>query len=293
MVDPYTSKVAVITGASRGIGYNVAKALVARGAYVVLGDLLDKEGEAAVQELNDKVGKQVAMYLHTDVTKYKDLIALFALAEKSFGGVDIAILNAGIAGNEASGVFTPLDDQADMFIHEVNVGGVVKGNKVALLHMAKKGKGGCIINTASIAGFAAMSSIAAYSATKHAVVGWTRSLVHLQNVADIRVNAVCPFWCETDIIANPTSEPARQFLEAIPKTTMEYVVQAFLKCIEESDMAGETLLVLPDGIHVQENYVLPASCFTAEFLEKMPSLDKAGTKSDKEKLAQAVKAAKL
>ena len=52
MVDPYTSKVAVITGASRGIGYNVAKALVARGAYVVLGDLLDKEGEAAAKELN-------------------------------------------------------------------------------------------------------------------------------------------------------------------------------------------------------------------------------------------------
>ncbi|KAG2219103.1 hypothetical protein INT45_005834, partial [Circinella minor] len=266
MVDPYTSKVAVITGASRGIGYNVAKALVARGAYVVLGDLLDKEGEAAAQELNDKVGKQVAMYLHTDVTKYKDLVALFALAEKSFGGVDIAILNAGIAGNEASGVFTPLDDKADMFIHEVNVGGVVKGNKVALLHMAKKGKGGCIINTSSITGkqivlysilLFKQTSIAAYSATKHAVVGWTRSLVHLQNVANVRVNAVCPFWCETDIIANPTSEIARQFLKAIPKTTMEYIVQAFLKCIEESDMAGETLLVLPDGIHVQENYILP------------------------------------
>ena len=49
---------------------------------------------------------------------------------------------------------------------------------------------------------------------------------------------VCPFWCETDIISNPGSDVGRQFLEVTPKTTMEYVVQAFLKCIEESDMAG-------------------------------------------------------
>ncbi|KAI9270592.1 hypothetical protein BDA99DRAFT_602872 [Phascolomyces articulosus] len=293
MVDTYTSKVAVITGASRGIGYNVAKALVERGSKVVIGDLLDKEGEAAAKEFNDKAGKHVAAYLHTDVTKYNDLIALFALAEKTFGSVDIAILNAGIAGEGAGGLFTPLDDRADMFIHEVNVGGVVKGNKVAMLHMAKKGKGGVIINTASIAGFSAMPSIAAYCATKHAVVGWTRSLVNLHSIANIRVNAVCPYWCETDIIANPGNDVGRRFLEATPKTTMEYVVQAFLKCIEDSDLAGETLLVLPDGIHVQENYVPPESCFTPEFLEKVPELNEAGEKLAKEKLIQAVKAAKL
>ncbi|KAI9270548.1 hypothetical protein BDA99DRAFT_569875 [Phascolomyces articulosus] len=293
MTNPYTSKVAVITGGSRGIGYNVAKALVARGSKVVLGDLLDKEGEAAAKEFNDKAGKQVAVYLHTDVTKYKDLIALFALAEKAFGGVDIAILNAGIAGDAACGLFTPLDDRADMFIHEVNVGGVVKGNKVALLHMAKKGKGGVIINTASMAGFAAAPSISAYCATKHAVVGWTRSMVNLEAVANIRANAVCPYWCETDIIANPKDEVQRQFLQATPKTTMKYVVEAFLRCIEDTDLSGQALLVLPDGVHVQDQYIPPESCFTSEFLEKVPELAIAGVNLHKENLAQAVKLAKL
>ncbi|KAI9471388.1 hypothetical protein BDB00DRAFT_943696 [Zychaea mexicana] len=292
-MDPYTSKVAVITGGSRGIGYNVAAALVAKGAKVVLGDILDKEGEAAAKELNTRAGKQVAAYIHTDVTKYKDLIALFALAEKTFGGVDIAMLNAGIAGESAGGVFTPLDDRADMLIHEVNIGGVIKGNKVALLHMAKRGKGGIIINTASIAGFSAMPSIAAYCATKHAVVGWSRSLVNMQSVCGVRVNAVCPYWCETDIIANPASDVARRFLEATPKTTMEYVVQAFEQCIEDSDMAGETLLVLPDGIHVQPSFIPPECCFTSEFLEKVPQLTEDGNKETKKKLAQAIKAAKL
>ncbi|KAI8145481.1 hypothetical protein BJV82DRAFT_666729 [Fennellomyces sp. T-0311] len=293
MTDPYSSKVAVITGGSKGIGYNVAKALVAKGAKVVIGDLLDKEGQAAVKEFNETAGKQVAAYNHCDVTKYSDLIALFGLADKLFGGIDIAILNAGIAGELAGGIFTPLDDRADMLIQEVNLGGVIKGNKVALLHMAKRGKGGVIINTASMAGFSAFPGLGAYTASKHGVVGWTRSLVNVQDLCDVRVNAVCPYWCETDIIANPPEESSRKFLEATPKTTMEFVVQAFLQCIEDTSLCGDTLQVLPDGVHLEAPYMPKESCFTPEFLEKLPELQAEGAQQAKKNLDEALKRAKL
>lgn len=101
-----------------------------------------------------------------------------------------------------------------MFIHQVNVGGVTKGNKVALKFMQKRG-GGTIINTASMAGIGAMryvyihrmltflhhlltlrnqSGLDNYVATKHAVVGWTRSLAYLNTACNVRVNAICPYW---------------------------------------------------------------------------------------------------
>ncbi|KAI9270591.1 hypothetical protein BDA99DRAFT_502214 [Phascolomyces articulosus] len=292
-MDPFVSKVGVVTGAARGIGYNVAKELVARGAYVVIGDLLDKQGEAAAKEFNDRAGKQVAVYLHTDVTKYKDLIALFALAEKTFGSVDIAVLNAGITGPTACGIFTPLDDEKDMFIHEVNMGGVIKGDKVAILHMAKHGRGGVIVNTASMAGVTPSSYIASYCASKHAVVGWTRSLSHLKHVCNVRVNAVCPAVCPTEINDNVESQSASEFLKSSPQVPMEVVVQTFMRCIEDTRLSGDILLALPDGTHVQPKYIPPASSISKEFLEKLPQIRKSGNMNDKESLAQAIKNAKL
>lgn len=91
MTKSLDGKVAVLTGASRNIGKAVAVELVSRGAKVVIGDILDKQGEETVQELNNSAGSKVAAYIHTDVTKYDDNVALFKLAEKEFGGVDVCI----------------------------------------------------------------------------------------------------------------------------------------------------------------------------------------------------------
>ncbi|KAI8374161.1 uncharacterized protein BYT42DRAFT_606148 [Radiomyces spectabilis] len=170
-------KVAVITGASRGIGKAVAEALAERGAKVVIGDVIDTIGETTTETINTRYGNhgnKIAIYQHADVTKYRDLIQLFEVAENEFGSVDIAIMNAGTNQNYDT-LFAPLDDKLEMAIYEVNVGGVIKGNKVALLHMAKYG-GGVIVNTASVAGLAPTIYLNAYAASKHAVVGWTRSL---------------------------------------------------------------------------------------------------------------------
>ncbi|KAG0175554.1 3-alpha-(or 20-beta)-hydroxysteroid dehydrogenase [Apophysomyces sp. BC1034] len=135
-----TSKVAVITGGSRGIGRAVAEALIKRGDMVVIGDMLDKEGQALVDRFNEEAQRKVSAYVHTDVTKYADLKRLFAVAASDFGGVDIAVLNAGIASN-GNALFTPMDDDREMDIFNVNIGGIVRGTKVALMHMIKRGGG--------------------------------------------------------------------------------------------------------------------------------------------------------
>lgn len=83
-------KVAVLTGASRGIGKAIADALIANGANVVIGDILVKEGEEVVAAYNAKAGTKVAAFIHTDVTKYSDNQALFKLADAEFGGVDVS-----------------------------------------------------------------------------------------------------------------------------------------------------------------------------------------------------------
>ncbi|KAI9302601.1 hypothetical protein BJ944DRAFT_269704 [Cunninghamella echinulata] len=256
MTQTFKGKVAVITGASRGIGKRVAEALLERGAYIVIGDVLDREGEALVTEYN-KNDKRAA-YLHCDVTKYKDNVALFKLAEKEFGGVDIAILNAGIAGG-ANNLFGPLDDEKDEKMIDINVTSVIKGTKVATLSLARRG-GGVIVNTASMAGlFNGPIALAPYIASKHAVVGYTRSLDLLPSVCNVRANCVCPYWVQTDLIdslnrteSNANKDPFEILVANSPRTKIETVVEAFLVLIEDETRVGQTLLALPDGIKVHD-----------------------------------------
>ncbi|KAG2219512.1 hypothetical protein INT45_002829 [Circinella minor] len=246
-----SGKVAVVTGAASGIGKATATALAERGAKVVIADVAEDGGEAAAQEINAKIGSHVAIFQKTNVTKYKDYIALFQRTEREFGGVDIVFLNAGTGKGGFVSAFKDLDDENDEFMINVNTMGVIKGTKVAILHLAKRG-GGVIINTASTGAFNADLDIAAYCASKHAVVGWTRSFDLLPQIANIRVNAVCPGGVATNfgaaIIDEMRDLPLFGRGEVIPLTKMETVVRAVLTCIDDESLKGETLLALPGDI---------------------------------------------
>ncbi|KAI9488617.1 hypothetical protein BDB00DRAFT_932549 [Zychaea mexicana] len=250
MTKSLQGKVAVLTGASRNIGKAVATELVKRGAKVVIGDVLDAEGEATVKELNTSAGEKVAAFIHTDVTQYSANRALFALAESEFGGVDIAFLNAGI-GTNANTMFLPMDDAMDDRMLDINTTGVVKGTKVAMLHLAKRG-GGVIVNTASVAGFLAGPTMSIYNASKHGVIGWTRSCAIYQPVCNVRVNAVCPTWVDTDLAVdlaeNDEGNPFTEIFAKMPRVSSETVVEAVLTLIEDESRNTQTLLALPGGV---------------------------------------------
>ncbi|KAI8145476.1 hypothetical protein BJV82DRAFT_603807 [Fennellomyces sp. T-0311] len=243
-------KVAVITGGSRNIGKAVAVALVNRGAKVVIGDILDADGAATIKELNELAGAEVAAYIRTDVTKYADNSAMFQLAEKKFGGVDIAFLNAGI-GNNANTMFLPLDDALDERMIDINTTSVIKGTKVAMLHMAKRG-GGVIVNMASAAGLRGTAAEAIYCASKHGVVGWVRSCDIYKAVCNVRVNAICPTFVETSLAADLSNsvdqDPFAEVVKAFPKVKMETVVEGVLKLIQDEDRNAQTLMALPHDL---------------------------------------------
>ncbi|KAI8145470.1 hypothetical protein BJV82DRAFT_603792 [Fennellomyces sp. T-0311] len=242
-------KVAVITGASRGIGKAVAEAFTKLGAKVVIGDIRDPEGEAVVEALNERANDRVAVYKHCNVAEYQDNIDLFKTAEDEFGGVDIAILNAGV-GTDCNTIFAPLDDKRDEHLFDVDVFGVVKGTKVAVLHMAKRG-GGCIVATASTCSFQTPPAMGTYNAAKHAVAGWVRTLDWMPKVCNVRVNAVCPAWIDTDLLTNFGErgvEPYWEVADALPRAKMETAVEGFLSLIRDESKTGCTLLVLPKGL---------------------------------------------
>ncbi|CEP19296.1 hypothetical protein [Parasitella parasitica] len=255
-------KVAVLTGASRGIGKAIADALVKHGAYVVIGDILVAEGEQLVADYNANAGSKVAAFIRTDVTKYSDNQALFKLADAEFGGVDYALLNAGI-GSNANSMFTEMDDELEERMIDINTTAVIKGTKVALLHMAKRG-GGSIVHLASVAGFFSSPSLASYNASKHGVIGYTRSFQLMPRICNVRVNAICPYWVETDLISSvkqtgKEDDPYYNIIKNSPRTKVKTVVDGFLTLILDEARNTQTLMALPEGLEIMEPLVPLAS----------------------------------
>ncbi|CDS08585.1 hypothetical protein LRAMOSA09946 [Lichtheimia ramosa] len=282
-------KVAVITGGARGLGKAVALALVDRGAKVMIGDLLDEQGAQTVDELNARVGgSKVAAYLHTNVVSYKDNVALFQQAEKEFGGVDIVHLNAGIIGGSKI-AFTPLDDEQDEKVIAVNTIGVMKGTKVALLHLAKRG-GGVIVCTSSVAGFHIDPELLAYNASKHALIGWIRSFTMLPAVCNVRINAVCPHVMLTDMVTSePVSDASLAIQKTLPPTSVDTAVKAVLQLIDDLSANRKALMALPGGVIREEpSLKLPAEATSPALRKELAKTIPTRIQHYKEELADAM-----
>jgi NAD(P)-dependent dehydrogenase (short-subunit alcohol dehydrogenase family) len=192
----FSGKVCVITGAAGGIGRAVAVRLASEGARLVLVDL-DATALAASQTAGQNAGGE-AITVAADVTRVADVERYVRTAVEAFGGIDRFFNNAGILGAVAPLTEYP-EEMFDRVI-AVNLKGVWLGLKTVAPAMVARG-GGAIVNTASIAGLRGTPHLIAYTASKHAVVGMTRTASMELVRRGIRVNAICPAPIDTAMAA--------------------------------------------------------------------------------------------
>lgn len=188
----FSNQTVVVTGAGGGIGRATAIRFGREGANVVAVDLQEESLGETVRLVDEAGGATMAV--RADVTRAADFSAVGAEAARRFGGIDFLFNNAGIEGVVSPLVSYP-EDVFDR-VMAINVKGVWLGIKT-LAPLIKARGGGAIVNTASIAGLTGTPSMVGYGASKHAVVGITRTAARELAADGIRVNAICPGYVET------------------------------------------------------------------------------------------------
>ena len=255
MTDRLKNKVAIITGAARGIGKAAAIIFAKEGAKVVIADLDDQGALDVVNQI--KADGNEAMYVRTNLTSASDVEALVAQTVETYGKLDILYNNAGI------NLFAQLADTEEEDwdkVMQVNVKSVYLTCKYAIPVMKVRGYG-VILNTASTAAIVGLRNLAAYTASKGAVLQLTRNIALDYAKYGIRVNAICPGVTATEmtekvILDDPDPVAARaRFDRVIPRGTMavpsEIAMAAlFLVSDESSYIVGAAIPV--DGGYTAE-----------------------------------------
>jgi NAD(P)-dependent dehydrogenase (short-subunit alcohol dehydrogenase family) len=243
----FENKKVIISGGNSGIGLETVKLLLEEGASVFVLDLAN--------DINpDLKNNQKVHYQKCDISNHTEVKDAFKAAISTLGKLDIAVNNAGILGPRIRLEDYP-DEDFDQVI-KVNVNGVFYSMQAAITHFKEVG-GGVIVNTASVAGKVGMARHIAYSASKHAVMGMTKSAAVEVAKYKIRVNAVCPGFTNTAMLESTDSEP--EFKEMLRYATPmrrfgepSEIANAilFLASSESSFMTGQGV-VLDGGLSAQ------------------------------------------
>ena len=242
-------KVALVTGGTSGIGRETAVLFAKAGVKVVVAGRREVEGEETTELI--RAGGGDGLFVKADVSKSSEVEALIQKAVEKFGRLDIAFNNAGIEG-----VWVPIVRQSEEDWDRtitINLKGVWLSLKYEIRQMLKQGGGGVIVNMASIVGQIGAAGAAAYSASKHGVIGLTKSAALETAKSGIRINAVCPAVIETPMADRLYGAPAvhKYVLGCHPigrfGTTSEIAEAVVWMCSDHASFMTGQSLVLDGG----------------------------------------------
>ncbi len=213
-MDSFEGKIAVVTGGASGIGAGVARAFAAEGAHVVVADIDEKGARDTAEVLRGHGVRSLAV--RTDVRETASVDALAAAAQKEFGGVDLLINNAGVY---LGGEMRDVTEDDWRFVLDVNLDGVFRVGQTFSRILREQGRGGHIVNTASVGGFVAHGAGLAYGVSKFGVVAYSEALRGDLEPDGIGVSTLCPGPIDRNLPASDrlrgTSEKAGGFSEAL------------------------------------------------------------------------------
>jgi len=201
-IDDFTDKIAVVTGGASGIGLGIARALADAGAHVVVADIDEDAAKKAAEDLRGRGVRSIAVRM--DVRNDASVTALFDAAQSEFGGIDLLFNNAGVY---LGGEMKDCTEDDWRFVLDVNLDGVFRvGQKIAAFlrdqNLREEGRGGYIVNTASIGGFLSHGGGLAYAVSKYGVVAYSEAMRADLEPDGIGVSTLCPGPIDTNLPAS-------------------------------------------------------------------------------------------
>lgn len=250
MYDAMKDKIALVTGAASGIGRSTALAFADQDCTVVVSDVSDELGAETVQMIEERGGR--GTYIHCDVSSPDDVDNLFDEIENRWGHLDYAFNNAGIEGEmgKPTGECT-LENWKRVI--DINLTGVFLCLKREINMMTARGEG-AIVNMSSVAGLNAFEGIPAYTASKHGVIGLTKTAAVEYADSGVRINVVCPGVIDTPMIDRATGgdeDTERQYVAMEPIGRMgepeEIAAGVLWLCSDEASFVQGEPLVIDGG----------------------------------------------